>query len=273
MKKSIRKVFTQPLLVAAIICGGTLVAAGAQEWPFAILRNYGPFKGNERFDERVFAAQKRHQGLFDEIWFGAGGNHLNDPGSAVRATLELNSGMRERCRELGIRYSIQDHSVGHDPDDLKREGFPEDAWIVDRTGKTRYGVLCCTSSFAASNVYERTKALLAAVRPDAYWPDDDLRLTWKCGPSPAVCFCDRCIRLFNSRFGRSLDRKSLLAALDGGEGACEIRRGASSAWSVVRPKLADLAVETVSASSSEVVIRIPAMSAFGSVLVRPPVSM
>ena len=237
MRNPILRLDLRPFWAIAIACGGMLPAAWAQtsgvacehrtktgEWPFAILRNYGSFKGNERFDERIFAAQKRHPGLFDEIWFGASDNIFDDPCGAARATLEMNSGARERCRELGIRYAIQGVSIGHDPDDLKREGFPEDAWIVDRTGKTRYGVLCCTSPFAATNVYERTKALLATVRPDAYWPDDDLRLTWKCGSCPAVCFCDRCIRIFNSRFGRRLDRKSLLAALDGGEGACEIRR-------------------------------------------------
>ena len=218
MGQKIRGVVACALAITAGVSAGW-----AGEWPFAILRNYGSYERNRTFCERVFAAQKRHPGLFDEIWFG-GMDPLAAPEKTAAAIVAQDCGIRERCRELGIRFSLQAKTVNHDPDDRPHEGIPDDAWIVDRTGRVRRGVFCCTSPFAVTNVRERTKAVLAAVRPDSYWPDDDLRLVWKCGACPAVCFCDRCIAMFNARSGRRLDRKSLLAALDGGPGAGEVRR-------------------------------------------------
>lgn len=411
MKKSIRKVFTQPLLVAAIICGGTLVAAGAQEWPFAILRNYGPFKGNERFDERVFAAQKNPNGMMlecacalaagcDSIAFFWGADQNGEDGATydywfdmVAAWRPYHLAVRDAFRGTSIggiaAYLGEDRFAGtggewvwldgQDVQTLVRDGVPvgvtegspdafwlsargvrslgtndlarvfsravlTDAWTFDLLAK-RFPGLAFTQKVRIAEL-PKERALATAIRSAGYerfpsglkcenvkaliYPDgkDVVALSEMTADAKA---CGTCI--VPTEFGGKVivaqdvpahaphgawpgcRRHAILDALDAtvpggmpvrlltdgyavsvtvrktadgrvagvflvnyGSGEIPplrlaIRRGASSAWSVVRPKLADLAVETVSASSSEVVIRIPAMSAFGSVLVRPPVSM
>ena len=57
-------------------------ASAADAWPFAILRNYGSYEANRAFLDRVFAAQERHPGLIEEIWFGPG---LLGPGPDLTA--------------------------------------------------------------------------------------------------------------------------------------------------------------------------------------------
>ena len=134
-----------------------------------LLRSYGSAAENPDFTERVFAAQERHPGLIEEIWFGGCGDEFGRPGEMGREAARQNLGVKERCEKLGIAFSYQQGvTLNHGPDDVRREGFPEDAWVVDREGKVRYGLFCCTSPFVKDYCREKAKAIMAALKPASY---------------------------------------------------------------------------------------------------------
>ena len=188
------------------------------EWPFAILRNYGSYEANTNFLGRVFAAQERHPGLVDEIWFaGVKGDIFGDPDQMGAGAAELSLAAKPICEKLGIAFSYQQGvTLNHDPDDRPHPGIPDDAWVVDREGRVRKGLFCCTSPFALDFSYRKAKSILAAIRPASYWPDDDLRILKVDWSKPGICFCPRCLALFGERQGKTYTRESLLSELDPG---------------------------------------------------------
>lgn len=214
------------LTVVAICRVTTGAENGLQaDWPFAILRSYGAYEPNRDFLSRVFAAQKSRPGLFDEIWFAGGAGAFEGPEETRRGQEKNNLAARQLCRDLGIRFSYQQGvTLNHGPDGVRREGFPEDAWVVDLDGKRRHGLFCATSPFARDFCREKAKAILSVLKPDSYWPDDDLRITKLGWDKPSLCYCDRCLRLFGARTNRSWTRQSLLAALVGPSASGEIRK-------------------------------------------------
>ena len=63
-----------------IPCVLAAALAATNGWPFAMLRSYGSYEGNREFTLRAFAAQERHPGLIDEIWFcDDGADPFGDP--------------------------------------------------------------------------------------------------------------------------------------------------------------------------------------------------
>lgn len=195
-------------------------------WPFAILRSYGSYAGNRTFTDRVFAAQERHPGLFGEIWFATGlADPFVTPEVAARQTAEDNLEARARCREIGILFSLQEGvTLNHNPDGIRRTTFPDDAWAVDLKGDRKYGLFCANSKAALDFTREKTKAILAALHPDSYWPDDDLRITKVDWEVPAICFCTNCLARFGMRTGQTWTRESLVAALTGPKASADVRR-------------------------------------------------
>lgn len=205
---------------------GTVVAGTSSEWPFAILRSYGSAAGNPRFTERIFAAQERHPGLIDEIWFAGGVSDIfASPEEFGTGAAKENLAARDRCHKLGIAFSYQQGvTLNHAPDDRPHPGYPDDCWVVDRDGKLRRGLFCCTSPFTRDYTFRKASAILKALQPDAYWPDDDVRLFKEDWRKPCICFCDRCLDRFSKKVGRNFDRVSLLAALEGPDASAAIRR-------------------------------------------------
>ena len=193
-----------------------LPAAKGEEWPFAILRSYGSYTANKRFTDRVFTAQDRHPGLFGEIWFGSESEEIFSTPEATAEVLKRTVlPARELCKKRGIAFSYQQGvTLGHAPDNQEHPGIPDDCWAVDRKGRIRRGLFCCTSPFARDRTREGVKAILSVLEPDSYWPDDDLRITKLDWEKPSICFCDRCLGLFNARQGTKFDRSGLVAALD-----------------------------------------------------------
>ena len=190
-----------------------------EEWPFMILRCYGHYEANSNFINRAFAAQTRHPGLLDEIWFG-GSDGFGTPEWNGKVAGGKNLAALDACRRLGIKFSYQVNTIGPADDGVKRKGFPDDCWQVDRNGKICYGFLCCTSPFARDYTRRRTRAILAAAKFDSLWPDDDLRYYKGNLEQPCVCFCDRCVKLFNEATSNSFTRATLVKALlDDGDAA------------------------------------------------------
>ena len=198
--------------------GSVPTVSQPREWPFAILRNYGSYEANRDFLSRVFAAQERHPGLFEEIWFGGvKGDAFGDPDQMGAGVAEINLAARPICEKLGIAFSYQQGvTLNHEPDDQPHAGIPDDAWIVDRKGRIRKGVFCSTSPFALDFSYRKAKSIMAAIRPESYWPDDDLRNMKADWSKAGNCFCPRCLRMFGERMGKAYTRESLLAELDVG---------------------------------------------------------
>ena len=192
---------------------GDFLKTAKDDWPFAIVRSYGSGDANKNFTEILLAEQDLHPGLIDEIWFSGAG--ALDPDALVRQVgIDENIRWREECRKRGIAFSYQQGvTLNHTSSgDVVPPGFPDDAWAVDVDRNRVNGLLCPTSPAAREANRRVAKLLMAELKPDSYWPDDDLRLTRH---GNRICFCDRCIGLFNAEFGHSLSRKDLAAAIHG----------------------------------------------------------
>lgn len=180
------------------------------EWPFTIVRSYGTGDSNRRFTNALIAAQDRHPGLVEEIWFGGAGA-LSSP-EDVAAKINENIGWREVCKSRGIAFSYQQGvTLNHDADG-RHEGFSDDAWVVDADGNRLFGLLCPTSPEAFEANRRVAEKVMADMQPDSYWPDDDLRFS---KARNRICFCDRCIELFNRGTNRNMTRVELVEALFG----------------------------------------------------------
>lgn len=209
-------------IAVAVACG--LVHAD-EKWPFAILRSYGSYIDNTNFTEQVFAAQERMPGLFEEIWFCDKGGMDERPKDRGELANKMNLMIRERCRQLGIAFSYQQGiTLNHNDDGKKRDFIPEDAWAVNRDGKIQYGLFCCNSPWARDYLRETAKEILKRLKPDSYWPDDDMRLLKMDWDNAYICFCDRCVKLFSDRFGRPFTRETLVAKLNGPEASATVRK-------------------------------------------------
>ncbi len=210
------------------IVSASVVMADTNGWPFAILRSYGSYEANPKFTEQVFAAQARHAGLFNEIWFGGDGGLDFTAKERGENALKSNLGIRERCHALGIQFSYQQgYTLGHNADMIRRKHVPEDACVVDSAGVRRHGLLCCTSQWTRDYLRETAKEIISRIKPDSFWPDDDLRLCKDNWRRPTICFCPRCLELFSKKVGRKFTREGLMDELVGKKPSAAIRR----AWS------------------------------------------
>ena len=258
-------------LALGLAAGPSMAVETGRDWPFAILRSYGSYARNRTFTDRVFAAQERHPGLFEEIWFAG----LDDPfvssETAGRKVAEENLEARARCRELGIAFSYQEGvTLNHGPDGVRRAAFPDDAWAVDWKGERKYGLFCANSTAARDFSREKAKAIMAALQPDSYWPDDDLRITKVDWEAPAICFCTNCLARFSAKTSRAWTRETLVAALTGPEASADVRQ----AWCAFNAEslggFACVYREAVEAASAgETVVRVPSLPAFGIAMVAP----
>ena len=207
-------------LSAVLTCA---TACGASEnWPFVIVRCYGSHAENRVFNDRLFAAQERHPGLVDEIWFCGDRDEAGDPAAVGRAAAG-NLSVAETCRRLGIRFSFQAWALEYAADDACRARIPEDAWMVSSDGRVNRDTFCCTSPFVKDFGRARVESALGVLKPDSYWVDDDLRAD-RSGSVPGGCFCARCLRLFSESVGRPFDRAVLMTALKGAKSDSTVRK-------------------------------------------------
>jgi len=181
------------------------------EWPFIIIRSYGTGFDNDVFTNHIFSANERHPGLVNEIWFG--GNSL-DGLDEVRKKAANNVPYRERCHAHGIQFSFQQGiTLNHAPDWKDRPHFTDAAWTVDETGRLCKGLLCPRSEEAREYTRREVEFIMSELKPDSYWPDDDLRLAKNYLQGHMFCFCDRCLAAFNAEYHHSFGREALWNAL------------------------------------------------------------
>lgn len=179
-------------------------------WPFAIVRQYGTAANNVAFMQAMLRAQDRHPGLVDETWLG-GNLDAFDGTNILKLCVKPSIEWREKCKSRGIAFSYQALTLNH-TEMGPMEGFTDEAWAVDNKGVKLYGIFCANSQEAKRACKYATEEVLRELKPDAFWPDDDLRLikgdsAWK--GTGGVCFCDRCIDIFNKETNSKWTRKSL----------------------------------------------------------------
>ncbi|MBR5978539.1 MAG: hypothetical protein IK033_06030 [Verrucomicrobia bacterium] len=202
-------------LLGSLVCFAALTAmvSGAgkvsPEWPFIISRQMPCMNYYPEVMEQIFDSFQANPGACDEIWFCIDG--LTDL-PASEEDLRRILPYRKRCEELGIQFSFQlGLTLGHGvqlhkarPEDRQ---FSEDAFRMNPDG-SRSSEFCPTSPEALSYLYERTKLILEVLKPDSFWPDDDMRLNHG-------CYCPRCMKGFSEFCGKEWTREELYHHLMG----------------------------------------------------------
>ena len=190
-----------------------------KEWPFIIVRVFGCGGENDSYLKELFAAQERHPGLVNEIWFG--GSSI-DGISVCEAKIRKNLPYREQCQKLGIGFSYQQGvTLNHYADGCDHADFSDDAWCVDEDGNLQKGMLCPRSVEAYDYNFKTAQMVMTLMKPDSYWPDDDVRLSKKdrLGRDRLFCCCDRCLKAFNEMYHHNYTRAELKALLESSDPA------------------------------------------------------
>lgn len=184
------------------------------KWPFLILRHMSAINKTPDYAAELFKIHDQFPGVIEEIWFANTYSWWRGM-EYIKKNCEVLKPLAEECRKRGIRFAIQQCSLGHgvDPNVLKWDGlvFSEDDWMFSVSGKREPGTLCPTSPRVLKEYYKQATILLKELKPSSIWPDDDMRLDGK----PFGCFCPRCMERFNRETGRNVTREILMEAFWG----------------------------------------------------------
>ncbi|MDR0426270.1 MAG: hypothetical protein LBH24_03770 [Clostridiales bacterium] len=155
----------------------------------------------------------RYPNSCDEVWVSSlyGFPPLEkhaDMAAALAETAKL-------FREKGIKVSLQiSNTIGHgdchkalDFSGLMFEGSPVQN-IVGPDGNSSPYCFCYYDPFFLTYMYQSTK-LYAAILPDGVWIDDDLRAENHL-PVRLGCYCDACIKRFNTTYHTQFSRQELI---------------------------------------------------------------
>ena len=163
---------------------------------------------------------KKHPGCCDEVWFASeyGYPKLETHKKAAEKLVEL----ADLFRKEGIKVSLQiSNTVGHgeymkscDCTGLVYEGSNVEK-MVDADGTVADYAFCWRGeNFRKYNVEEMKH--YAAVKPDTFWIDDDLR-AYNHAPVNYGCYCDDCIKKFNEQYGHALSREEIAYEMSYGD--------------------------------------------------------
>ena len=184
------------------------------KWPFLILRHMPAINRTPDYAAELFKIHDQFPGVIEEIWFANTYSWWRGT-EYIKKNCEVLKPLAEECRKRGIRFAIQQISLGHgvDPNVLQWDGliFSEDDWVFSVSGKREPGTLCPTSPRVLKEYYKQATILLKELKPSSIWPDDDMRLDGK----PFGCFCPRCLERFNRETGRNVTREMLRDAFWG----------------------------------------------------------
>ena len=220
-QREIARLTAEQIRKGPAVNGAPRAGGGDREFPFIAIRNMGPGAKNPRFTEAIFAANEKHPGLVDEIWFGGCSPYVASPLDEAVVAPQLK--YRAECEKRGIKFSLQQGpTLGYDGQRSAPPGLdlPDAVWAMTPDGKRHPGVFCPTSPEVRELNLKLAKAVIGGLKPYSYWPDDDLRMSKR---GNRICFCDRCVKDFNARTGRSLSRAQLDDALYGKPGDKAIR--------------------------------------------------
>lgn len=166
----------------------------------------------------------RYPGTFDEVWLATGSwNNMRDLKEVeehARHLLPLANELRKRNIKVGLQIMALGHSAKSKPNP---NGYPykEDSWSIDKDGNRVYGYLCPSSQEVRQYMYDSAAIYLRILKLDSLWPDDDMRLGAR---ERMICFCPRCLKLFNDKNGTAFTRETLVNELENGKNPLDIRR-------------------------------------------------
>lgn len=174
--------------------------------------------------DKIFAHCDRFPGTIDEMWFPADTVYTCKDYEELRKHALFLLPFVKECRKRNIRVGLQCATLGHQSKEAPPANgfrFSEEAWCVDHEGKKAYCYLCPSSPEVHEFFQRFAEIYLEVLGVDSLWPDDDLRLNSK---DRKICFCPRCMALFNEETKRELTREELSSALFGENSSFEIRK-------------------------------------------------
>lgn len=165
----------------------------------------------------------RYPGTFDEIWLASITWHCYKDMEAVEKHALSLLPLVQRCRERNIKVGLQVPVLGHSVKAAPPAGYPfkEESWSVDKDGNRVYGYLCPSSPEVQQYMHDSAAVYLRILKLDSLWPDDDMRLGAR---ERMICFCPRCLKLFNIAVSGSWTREALVAALENPGNNLELRK-------------------------------------------------
>ena len=198
-----------------------------EQFPLVVLRMLrADLQPHPGYTEEFFEHIDRYPGCVNEIWLTTGTWYYCKSMDDVRRDAQKLLPVAEMCRQRNIRVGIQTCTLGHSPlpKNAVYQGysFSEESWCVDDHGGKAYCCLCPTSPEVRAFFRETAKIYLETLKPDSFWPDDDMRLSNKGGRN--LCFCPRCLARFNQETGSHFTRETLAEMLFGEQPALEIRK-------------------------------------------------
>ena len=115
-------------------------------------------------------------------------------------------------REAGFAAGINHlTTIGHHCEDLDAGLGDKYTYMTGIDGSVCRGSYCMRNPVFVRDYVVPCYTEMASLHPDFIWIDDDVRYGhFDCGKG---CFCDRCIAVFNEKFGYSYTRETLRTAL------------------------------------------------------------
>ncbi|MBQ9545241.1 MAG: hypothetical protein IJV00_08955, partial [Clostridia bacterium] len=179
------------------------------------------------FIDSFIRAVKAHPGCCDEVWLAT------DYGFPKPQTHRRAAGIlavqAKKLREAGLRVSLQlSNTIGHgeymsalDCTGLVYEGSPV-GHLVGHDGVSADYCFCWNDRFFRDYTVFALREYVRLIRPYAVWIDDDLRMT-NHSPVRFGCFCPKCMEKFNSLWGSSFTRESLVKEFETGDPEWKLR--------------------------------------------------
>ena len=199
MKKTI-------LLVAAAAAFGTGAAPS-----LIVVRQEEHLELNREKFKAILDIHRRYPGSCDEFWMSD--RDFFRTFADLTNHLEATEACRADFERAGVKIAFQQgFNLGHwynGDIETFRAAYPKGAEIFsyDRDGKECEGFLCPRSPEVLDRERKYVELVVKTLRPASYWIDDDLRLSF-C--KSEACYCERCLRAFNAKYGLKLTREELV---------------------------------------------------------------
>lgn len=177
-----------------------------------------------KLTDQILRDSDRYPGTFDEVWLASPTWHimrdLKEVEAHAKHLLPLANEFRKRNIKVGLQVMALGHSMRSTP---PPNGYPfkEESWSIDKDGNRIYGYLCPSSPEVRQYLHDSAVIYLRILKLDSLWPDDDMRLGAR---ERMICFCPRCLKLFNAANNSSWTRETLVNELENGKNPLDIRR-------------------------------------------------
>lgn len=177
------------------------------EYPFMILRMMTRATENHQYQDKLIKSLEDSPNTFDEVWLSS---------SSYVASVDDVKADALRLKELAPKWEAIKVSpafqlgttLGHCKT-RNTYGLSDDDYKVADNG-SRNVYLCASSPKVKTYFYDRVKALLSTVKLSSFWLDDDFRTALTISD---MCYCKRCIDMFNAQNKSSLSRKEIVEKL------------------------------------------------------------